>query len=326
MKNIDLSRTVREAVAPVSTVLHADHTIAEALKELRQREIDEQIVYFYVLDKDKRLCGVVPSRHLLLKKPEMKISDIMDRAVVRINSDQTLENAMEILSAHNLLAIPVVDHDQRLLGLIDVRLFVEGSGDVANSRFRNDVFQMLGMKLEEGKPVSSLKSYCYRMPWIFCNMFGGIACAIISKIFSLVLSEVILLAMFIPLVLSLSESVSMQSMSHSMQFLRKHHMSWKRVFYLTTIEWKTVSLIALTSALLIGGISLFWGEGVAPAIIIASSILIGITASGTVGSSVPLILHLAKLDPKVAAGPIVLAFADVISTTIYLSLATWALL
>ena len=311
---------------PVSTVLYASHTIASSLAEIRKREIDEQVVYFYVIDDKRRLCGVVPSRHLLLKKPEITIGSIMDPNVIRVSADQSLEMALNILSKNNLLAIPVVDSEERLIGVIDIRLFIDGSVDVANARFRSDVFQMIGMTLEEGKPTTSWRGYILRMPWIFCNMGGGISCAIISKIYSVVLSEVILLAMFIPLVLSLSESVSMQSMSHSIQFLRKHHLTWKRVLALSTIEWRTIALIALTSGILVGALSLCWGEGVKPALIIAVSILAGVTISGSIGSAVPLLLHAIKLDPKVAAGPVVLSIADVVSTTIYLALGTvWLL-
>lgn len=326
MRQIDLSRPARDAVAPVSTVLQAAETIAQSLSEIRKREIDEEVVYFYVIDSEKRLCGVVPSRYLLLRKPEITIGSIMDPNVIRISGDESLETALHILSKNNLLAIPVIDAEQHLIGVVDIRLFIDGSVDVANARFRSDVFQMIGMTLEEGKPSSALRSYGLRMPWIFCNMGGGISCAIISKIYSVVLSEVILLAMFIPLVLSLSESVSMQSMSHSIQFLRKHHLTWKRVLALSTIEWKTLGLIALTSGIVVGALSLCWGEGVKPALVIAVSILAGVSLSGSIGSAVPLLLHFARLDPKVAAGPVVLSIADVVSTTIYLALGTFWLL
>ncbi len=323
----DFSQLVKDSVLPVETVLYIDQTIEEAIRELRQRKIDEQIVYFYVVDKEHYLIGVVSSRNLLLRDPSTKIADIMEKAVVRIDGDQTLEKAMELMAHHHLLAIPVVDDEGFLIGCIDVRMYMDDSVDIVDARFRRDVFQMIGLTIEEGRKQSVFRNYGMRMPWIFCNMAGGIGCAIISRVYEPVLLKVILLAMFIPLVLSLGESISMQSMSQSMQILRdRMHISLARVLKQTIFDGQVVLLLAITSGIVVGALSLFWGEGLFPAIVIAISLLISITISALVGASLPLLLHIKKLDPKVACGPIVLALADIIGTAIYLTLGTWWLL
>jgi magnesium transporter len=164
------------------------------------------------------------------------------------------------------------------------------------------------------------------MPWILCNMIGGIACAIVSHAFQLVLAKVLILAMFIPLVLSLSESISMQSMTQSFHILRKQNVSWKKIFSRMFSEIRTAILMSLTSGLLVGALSLFWGSGIAVSSTIAMGIITSVILSAVIGSSVPLLLHLNRLDPKVASGPVVLTIADVITTTIYLFLATLWLL
>ena len=87
-----------------------------------------------------------------------------------------------------------------------------------------------------------------------------------------------------------------------------------------------VSLLALTSGVIVGGLSLLWGDGWRPPIAIGVGIIISVTISGAMGAAIPLILHSRNLDPKVAAGPVVLMFADVITTAIYLGLSTWWLL
>jgi len=164
------------------------------------------------------------------------------------------------------------------------------------------------------------------MPWIFCNMIGGFACAIISRIFELVLLDVIILAMFIPLVLTLSESISMQSLTYSLQLLNRPKISRNRILSRIAKEWKMVLFLALTCGIIVGGVSLFWGGGFPPAFSIAIGIILSVTITGTLGAAIPLILHSRQLDPKVAAGPVVLMFADVITTTIYLGLSTLLLL
>src|SRR5271156_3733463 len=102
MTNNDLSRSVKDFALPVHTILHEEQTIEEALTSLRRRKIDDKIIYFYVVDDDGRLRGIVPTRHLLLKERHCSIKDIMTHSVVRLREDQTLEEAMELLSTHQL--------------------------------------------------------------------------------------------------------------------------------------------------------------------------------------------------------------------------------
>ena len=270
--------------------------------------------------KSEKLVGVVPTRRLLLDEPETPITEIMSTHLISLRGDQTLQEAMEFLETHHLLALPVVDEKNHLLGLIDVGIYLEEKIDVASSRHRSDIFQMIGMYIEEGKKVSPWEGYRSRMPWIFCNMFGGFACAIISRVFEIVLSKVLLLAMFIPLVLTLSESISMQSMTQSMQLLKRHRRTWKYTLGSLIREWQVVALLAVSSGVIVGTVSLLWGDGIGPGFIIMFGIMFSVYITSSIGSAIPLILHARKWDPRVAAGPVVLMFADVLTTLIYLSL------
>ncbi|GAB5411831.1 MAG: magnesium transporter [Chlamydiales bacterium] len=326
MSQKDFARPVLDFVNPVPTVVHPNQTIEEALMTVREKDIHEKIVYFYVVDDDGKLVGIVPTRRLLLRSPKTLIKEVMDTKVICLLSTQSLKEALSVFETHHLLALPVVDEEQCFLGVVDVQLYLEESVDVVNSRRRSDIFQIIGFYLEEGKRVTTWRSYKTRMPWIFCNMFGGLACAIISKAFELVLMKVIILAMFIPLVLSLSESISMQSMTLSLQQLQKNSQNLGYLIRRALREWKTIILLALTCAATVGAISIFWGDGLLPALIIAMGIFISICITATIAAIVPLILHVREWDPKVAAGPIVLTCADVITTAIYLTLATWFLI
>ena len=326
MTNNDYSRSVKDFVREVHTVLCADHTIEEAIASLRHRKIDEKIIYFYVIDDEGRLKGVVSTRSLLLKDPQLSLEKVMEKNVVCLRENQTLEEAMEVLSRHHLLAIPVVDGKQRFVGVIDVQLYLEESVEIADARHSSDVFQILGLTLEEGRKHTSWKNYRIRMPWILCNMAGGLACAVVSRFYSEVLGKFLLLAMFIPLVLTLSESISMQSMTQSLHIVRHQKHSWHRVFQRMFVEGKMVILLSVTSGVAVGLLSLLWGSGFLPSATIAVGIIASISVSASIGSSIPLLLHAKKLDPKVASGPVVLMLADVITTSLYLSLATWWLL
>lgn len=319
----DLSRLLKECVSTVPITLDMDLTIEEAISSLRKKRVDDKIVYFYVVDDQERLKGVVSSRTLLLKDPSSKLSSVMDKTVIRLQGNQTLKDALQYLAAHKLLALPVIDDEEKLLGVIDVELYMQESMKISNAKAASEVFQILGFTLEEGKRRRAWQSYWIRMPWILCNMIGGTACAVISRIFEPVLLHVILLAMFIPLVLTLSESISMQSMSQSLQLVRKAKLSWVKLLNMIAAEGKVVALLSLSCGVIVGLLSLLWGEGIRPAITIGTGLAVSIALTSSVGTVVPLLLHAKELDPKVAAGPVVLMFTDIITTAIYLGLATW---
>lgn len=322
----DLSQSVRKCAQEVDTVLLTHHTIEEALASLRAKTIEHKIVYFYAVDEEGVLKGIVPTRKLLLSNPTTKIYDIMVRHVTTINADQTLKDALEMLEVHRLLALPIIDTEGRLIGTIDVEMYIEESFDVADAHHRRDVFQLIGFSIEEGKRISIMRHYKIRMPWLFCNMIGGFICAFIFRMYEDVLAQFLLLAMFIPLVLTLSESVSMQSMTQSLQFLRRPRITWRLSFLRTLKEWQIVGAISVSCGFMVGAVSLFWGDGFLPSLTIGIAIMFSVAVTALFGITIPIILHLTRLDPKVASGPVVLMLADVLTTLFYLSLATWWLL
>lgn len=323
MKRNDLNKKVSDFYKKIESVVFSEDTIQEAINNLRQKHIGHKIIYFYVIDKEGKLLGVVSTRKLLLGNPKSFIRDQMEYSLIRIYEDQTMQDAMEFFAKHKLLALPVVKRDGTLLGAIDVDIYLDDSFEIVSAQRQNDVFQMIGISLEEGKRGSVWKNYTLRMPWIFCNLVGGLICAVISRENELVLSKTLLLAMFIPLVLTLSESVSMQSMTQTLHLVKMPARYGRRRSFK---EWKISALIAITAAVIVGFLSLFWAEGVKPSFTISAGILLSILASSGLSILFPLILHKTHLDPKVASGPVVLMFTDILTTALYLSLATLLLL
>ena len=322
----DQTKCAKDFAAPVETVIPLQCTIDEALALLRKKHIQQKIIYFYVVDDRHKLKGVVSTRQLLLAEPDRRIEEIMQDAVIKVRANFTLKEVLEIFSAHPLLALPVVDEEERFLGTIDVQMVTDESVDFADSRSRGDIFQMIGLSLEDGKKVPILYSYRLRMPWILCNVFSGIICAIISRYYEVVLGQVLILAFFIPLVLTLSESTAMQSMTQSLLFLRRPRFHWKTALARGLREWQLMVWIGLSSSLLVAGLSLFWGDGLMASLCIGAGILFGVAISVLFGIGLPVLLYRLKLDPKVASGPVVLMLADMITTAFYLGFATWLLL
>ena len=326
MKSSNLSINLKEILKEVTAVFLDKDTVGMALKKLQEKRLDPRIIYFYVVDDGGRLKGVIPTRRLLLCDGNVKVSEIMETSVIKLFDHQILKDAIGFFSTYNLLAIPVVDKDEKLLGVVDVDMYIQESFDIADARHRSDIFQLIGFSLEDEKIISVKRNYRLRMPWIFCNMFSGILCAIISRFNEEVLSSAIILAMFFPLVLTLSESVSMQSMTHALQFIRRPKIKMDAVIKTAIKEGRIVVLIGISSGIIIGFVSLLWKDGPMPSLVIGSGIIISVAISGLFGLIFPILIHKTKLDPKVASGPVVLMLADVLTTAIYLGLASWWLI
>ena len=322
-----LGSKIARYLRPVETVLVDDWSIEEALARLREKPLKTKILYFYVINTDGKLVGILPTRKFLLSYPSTKIHDAMDKDFIRLHIDSSVEKAMQIFVDERLLALPVVGSDDKLLGMIDVYICIkEGFESPLSHEVNQDIFQLIGISLEQKQVESAWFGFRSRMPWLVFNIIGGLTCAAISDYFEDVLAKFLMLAMFIPLVLTLSESVSMQAMTMSLQSMHSGHLGWKGFFKRIWNEWRTVSLLSIVCGLGVGAASIFWEGGLHPSIIIASSIYISMCCSALFGTLLPVGLHMVKLDPKLAAGPIVLMLADILTTFVYLSLATaWLL-
>jgi magnesium transporter len=307
------------------TRLPLGETVGEALEGLRRHPPAERIIYFYVVDGDGRLQGVVPTRHLLLNPPERPLAEIMIRKVVALPATATVRDACECFAIHRFLALPVVDEQRRLLGVLDVDLYTEELAHLGDAEARDDLFQAIGVyavRPEESSPVGAFRR---RFPWLGCNLVGGIVCAVLASLFEAELQKVVALALFIPVVLNLAESVSSQSVSLTLHLLRGRRPGWRLMADGLRQELATGLFLGAACGAAVGTVALVWFRHVALALCLLGGVGLGVAASALMGLAMPIALRLLKLDPKVAAGPIALAGADVVTLLIYLGLARWLL-
>ena len=197
--------------------LFVDETVGKALHRLQTTPVEGRIIYFYVVDAEDRLQGVIPTRRLLLNPPETPLADIMVRQVIALPETATLADACEFFILHRLLALPVVDPQRRIIGVLDVELYTEEISDLVRQEENENIFQLIGVRLAQGPRASVAVAFRGRFPWLLCNIAAGLACAAVAAAFHHVLNQVIVLAMFIPVVLSLAESVSIQSLTLALQ-------------------------------------------------------------------------------------------------------------
>ena len=312
--------------------LHLGETVGGALAALRQSPRPAgRIVYFYVVDDEDRLKGVIPAKSLLLSPPEARVDDIMLRQVIAIPAAATVLDACEFFVLHRFLAFPVVDANRRLLGAIDVELYTDELHDLGGGGTpADDLFQLIGVHLARARqrdPVSALRT---RFPWLLCNITGGIAAALLCGFFhdhsfQNRLPQFAVLAMFIPVVLALAESVSIQSVSLAAQVLRGESPSWPLILQKLRTEFMVGVLLGGAAGLLVALAALAWLHKLPLALCVLEGIAVGVTVAAVLGTIVPNVLHRFKLDPQVASGPIVLALTDVITLVCYFVAAKWML-
>jgi magnesium transporter len=178
--------------------------------------------------------------------------------------------------------------------------------------------------LAQVQQASPLAAFRRRFPWLLCNIAGGLACAILAWQFERVLDQVLVLSLFIPVVLTVSESVSIQTLSLALHTRRGNRFSWGETLHDFRRELPLGTLLGMSCGALVGLVVLLWRGMGTVALCILMSVTLAMTAAVFLGLLVPTILHTAQRDPKVASGPIVLALTDL--ATLFFYLGTAALL
>lgn len=301
--------------------LGVGQTVGEALAAIRESPPEGRIIYFYVVDESNRLCGVVPTRRLLLSPGDAPIRDIMVPEVISIPSTATVLEACEFFLLHRLLAFPVVDAEHRLLGIVDVDLYTEELTDLDRREGYDDLFQLIGVHFTQAQQASPVKAFRGRFPWLLANIAGGILAALLAGLFQAELQKVVALSLFIPVVLALAESVSIQSVSLALQVLRGKRPTPAAILRKLRLETLTGLYLGLASGAAVAAVALAWLGQVRVMLCLLGGIAGGVTCAAVIGVAMPNVLRWLNREPQVAAGPIALATTDMVTLLIYFSLA-----
>lgn len=315
-------------------LLDANMSVAEALDRIRREGVGERVIYFFAIDSEKRLVGVLPTRRLLTAALETRLEEIMVRRVVAIPATATVLEACEFFVLYKFFAFPVVDDQRRVVGVVDVSLFAEEMLEAGDREERahpvpafssDDIFEALGVRLAQLRGASPWRAFRYRFPWLLATVGAGTACALLAGVFEATLAGSLVIAFFLTMVLGLNESVSTQSMTLTIQALRVSPLS--RRWFLENLRRESVIALLLGGACgaVVGLIVWLWRHDLSGAAVVGCSIVMSLFTACLFGFSVPSLLHRLKLDPKIAAGPVTLAVTDFVALTFYFSLA-WLVL
>lgn len=315
-----ITSVARRDVATLCEDVH----VGEALELIRGQgeSPGEKVVYFYVIDRDERLVGVLPTRRLLTSAPDVPLRDIMVRRVLSLPATATVLEGCEAFVMHKLLAFPVVDHDKRIVGMVDVGLLADEAFDLAEREETDALFESIGFRISQVRDASPWKAFRYRFPWLLATIASGTVCAVLAGFFEMTLAQSLILAFFLTLVLGLGESVSIQSVAVTIQVLRavEPSFSWYAKAFLR--EAGTALLLGAACGGLVGLIAWMWRGTGLEGFVIGASIFLSLCMACFLGLTVPTVLHALKLDPKVAAGPVTLALTDICTLLFYFGVAT----
>jgi magnesium transporter len=323
----DLESRVVEHARKDFPLLGADSTVAAALDRIRREGIGERVIYFFAVDADKRLVGVLPTRRLLTAPLDTPLREIMVRRVVAIPASATVLDACEFFVLYKFFAFPVIDEQRRVVGVIDVSLFAEEilqAGETESRRvgspaapLHDDIFEALGLHLEQIRGASPWRVFRFRFPWLLVTVAAGTMSAILAGAFEATLARSLVIAFFLTMVLGLNESVTAQSMSVTIQALRSATVTWQWFVTAFRREMATALLLGLACGAVVSAIVWLWRFDLRGAFVIGGSIALSLVTACLFGLGVPSLLHRFKLDPKIAAGPISLALADFCALLIY---------
>jgi magnesium transporter len=263
-------------------LLDAGMTVGNALERIRREGVGERVIYFYAVDEQQRLAGVVPTRRLLTASLETPLSEIMVRRVVAIPAAATVLEACEFFVLYKFLAFPVVDEKRRVIGIIDANLFAEEILEAGESedRYRSaapvgpEFFEALGFRIEQIRGASPWRSFRFRFPWLLVTVTGGTLSAILARFFEATLARSLVLAFFLTMVLALNESVSMQSMSVTIHALRSISVTSGWLASAFRREVITALLLGVACGLVVSAIVFMWRNDLAGAFVIGGSIAV----------------------------------------------------
>jgi magnesium transporter len=261
----------------------------------------------------------------LVSPLDRKLDELMIRNVYAIPHTATVLDACEFFTLHKFFAFPVVDAGRKVVGVVDIGLFTDEVFDIAEREQMDGVFEAIGFRVSQVRDASPLWAFRFRFPWLLTTIISGTFCAFLADAYKLTLAKSLVIAFFLTMILGLGESVGIQSMTVTIQALRNHKPT--RRWYLQMLRRELAAAILLGAAcgLLVGLIVLIIQQAGPAAFVIGTSVAFCLCTACVTGLTVPTVLHALKLDPKIAAGPITLALADIFTLLFYFSLAKYLL-
>lgn len=294
-------------------------TVREAMRHLKVMAPDSETIYYvFVVDDDKRLAGIVSLRELIIADDDEYIGDIMNERVVSVLVSDDQEEAARIMRDYDFLALPVLDYQDHLVGIITA----DDIMDVIDEEASEDYSRLAGMSETERMTDSSFETAKKRLPWLVALTFMGMVTATMLTAFEDTLEQVAILGAFIPIIAGMAGNTGTQSLAVAVRGISTGEIKEESKLKLAFREMGSGVMTGLVCGMILFLIViLVFGESMVLGGIISFSLMVAMTIATLAGTLVPLIMDKFGIDPAIASGPFITTGNDIISLLIYFSLA-----
>ncbi|MBW1851664.1 MAG: magnesium transporter [Deltaproteobacteria bacterium] len=297
----------------------ADVTLLDAIETIRKKKEEvESIYYLWVIDDFERLAGVISLKDLLLEPPSRKVGEIMDPDVISVNALADQEEVVYLVKKYDLINIPVVDENNRLIG----RITHDDIIDVIEEEVDEDISLMAGVIDQEIAEESTIKISRARLPWLIMGIFGGILAAFVINHFESSLEKILALSFFFPVIMAMGGNTGTQAATVVVRGLATGDVSLVHAGKRILREMRVALINGLICGAILGVIVGTWLSDLGLGLIVGMALVLIIISSGCIGAAVPLGLKRLNIDPALGTGPFVTTLNDVLSLFVYLGLVT----
>lgn len=319
--------TAGRMMTPDYFALDEDVTVAEAITELQRRSEEfEMAFYLYVVDSRNHLLGVVSLRQLLLNPPSTPLGKIMIGDVIKVTTDTDQEEVARIVATYNLLATPVVDEENKLVGIITV----DDVLDVMREEATEDIYALAGVEADDRALGSPLNSVRRRLPWLLLSLCAALIAVAIVQYYVTTIDKAIWLAVLIPVVATMGSNAATQTLTVVVRGIGLGEVGWETSRRVIIKE----ALVGLINGLIVGVsvaviVAVWFGVklgsiwfGLKFGGILGVTMVLSLVVAGAMGTLVPVLLKRFRVDPALASSVLVVTFTDIITFFFYLGIAT----
>ena len=303
-------------MSPDFMYLDEELTVEEAIKKVQKRsEEKEMVFYLYITHGEGRLAGVLSLRELLMHPMHRFLKNIMDTSVMSVTTDTDQEEVAHIVSLYNLLALPVVDSNFKLIGIITVDDVI----DVLREEATEDFLQMAGAGKDNEILLKPLhEKIMLRAPWLVASWLGGVAAMFIINGFEHELQKVLALAAFIPIIAGMGGNIATQSSTIVVRGMATGRVNITQFFKLVINESLVGFALGAMFGLMLGVLATFqYADPARMGLVVGFSVFAVMAMSATLGTVIPIVLKRINVDAAIATGPFITTFIDVLGISLY---------
>jgi magnesium transporter len=303
--------------------VYVNNTVQQAIEEIRrqaeQKKGDLDIYELYVVNEQEQLVGHFSLENLVLSDPQTPVVDLIETDLFWVPVTLDQEEVADYFQRYNLVSLPVLDSDRKLLG----RITVDDIVDVIEEEASEDIFQMAGVGGDDVAYDRIMRSAALRLPWLITNLFGGLLTGYLIWIFQVPLGEklLVLLVAFVPVITGMGGNVGTQSASITVRGFALGRIELQNFSRYLIKEMRVGALMGLICGLTLSLIGWLWYGNAALGLVVGVALLVAMTIASSMGALLPAFFQKINIDPALASGPFVTTLNDVSGIIIYFTTA-----